>query len=108
MTFREPHPAAGHQLDPEPIARLREDVLDGLDEEFEMELEDALFDGDGTVRSDASREARRAYFRALFRLQGELVKLQDWVVASGHRLVVLFEGRERPARAGQSSASPSA
>lgn len=40
------------------------------------------------------------YFRELFRLQGELVKLQDWVVATGHRLVIVFEGRDAVGKGG--------
>lgn len=34
------------------------------------------------------------YERELFRLQAELVSLQEWVRTSGQRLVVLFEGRD--------------
>jgi polyphosphate kinase 2 len=34
------------------------------------------------------------YKRELFRLQGELVKLQEWVCAEGARLVIIFEGRD--------------
>jgi polyphosphate kinase 2 len=34
------------------------------------------------------------YEHELFRLQGELVKLQEWVKARGARLVVVFEGRD--------------
>ncbi|GGK62918.1 polyphosphate kinase 2 [Sphaerisporangium melleum] len=38
---------------------------------------------------------RRAVYEAeLYRLQAELVKLQEWVRAEGARLVVLFEGRD--------------
>jgi polyphosphate kinase 2 len=44
--------------------------------------------------------ARRLYFRELFRLQGELVKLQDWVVAKGLKLVVIFEGRDAAGKGG--------
>jgi polyphosphate kinase 2 len=40
------------------------------------------------------------YFRELFRLQGELVKLQDWIVQTGHRLVVIFEGRDAAGKGG--------
>ena len=46
------------------------------------------------------RERRHQYFRELFRLQGELVKLQDWVVASGHKVVILFEGRDAAGKGG--------
>jgi len=37
---------------------------------------------------------------ALFRLQGELVKLQDWVVATRHKIVILFEGRDAAGKGG--------
>ena len=43
---------------------------------------------------------RRVYFRELFRLQGELVKLQDWVVAHNLKVVVLFEGRDAAGKGG--------
>ena len=38
------------------------------------------------------RESRSQYFRDLFRIQAELVQLQDWVVKTGHEVVILFEG----------------
>jgi len=79
------------------VARLREDLLDSYDEELELELED----GETSVGLDApQRELRRQYFRELFRLQGELVKLQDWVVASGHKMVIVFEGRDAAGKGG--------
>ncbi|MEU1618310.1 polyphosphate kinase 2 [Streptomyces sp. NPDC005722] len=40
------------------------------------------------------RLPRGVYERELLRLQVELVKLQEWVRAGGHRLVVVFEGRD--------------
>jgi polyphosphate kinase 2 len=43
---------------------------------------------------------RKAYFEELFRLQRELVKLQDWVVAHGHKLIILFEGRDAAGKGG--------
>ena len=42
----------------------------------------------------AEKDYRRAYFQQLFGLQAELVKLQDWVVASGQKILILFEGRD--------------
>jgi polyphosphate kinase 2 (PPK2 family) len=86
-------------IDPDLLRRLQDDVLDSYDEELEMEIDDRLLDGDAVV-DDESREARRLYFRELFRLQGELVKLQDWVVHSGERIVVLFEGRDAAGKGG--------
>jgi len=40
------------------------------------------------------RLPRKAYEAELFRLQGELVKLQEWVRVEGARVVIVFEGRD--------------
>jgi len=40
------------------------------------------------------RLPKKVYEAELFRLQGELVKLQEWVRAEGARVVVVFEGRD--------------
>jgi polyphosphate kinase 2 len=40
------------------------------------------------------RLKRAAYDKELFRLQAELVTMQEWVRTSGERLVVVFEGRD--------------
>ena len=83
------------------IRRIRSDLLDSFDEELEMEAEDRAFTtADAPGVTDESSVARRHYFRELFRLQSELVKLQDWVVASGHKVVVLFEGRDAAGKGG--------
>jgi polyphosphate kinase 2 len=78
--------------------------MDSYDEELEMELEDRSMEelnaAASGVRTDAERTARRQYFQELFRLQGELVKLQDWVVRSRHKVVILFEGRDAAGKGG--------
>jgi len=43
---------------------------------------------------------RKAYEKELYRLQGELVKLQEWVRAEGARLVLVFEGRDAAGKGG--------
>src|SRR5436189_2271233 len=43
---------------------------------------------------------RKIYEKELFRLQGELVKLQEWVRAEGARLVLVFEGRDAAGKGG--------
>ena len=78
------------------IRRIQSDMLDSYDEELEMELDD---DAPQVLDSDA-RAARRTYFKELFRMQGELVKLQDWVVKTGHKVVVIFEGRDAAGKGG--------
>jgi polyphosphate kinase len=50
------------------------------------------------IEADAAEETarmpRRIYEKELFRLQAELVKMQEWVRTEGARLVVAFEGRD--------------
>jgi polyphosphate kinase 2 len=84
--------------------RLRADFLDSLDEELEMELDDARM-GALLEHVEESTEAdvwmdRRKYFAELLHLQGELVKLQDWVVHKQLKVVVLFEGRDAAGKGG--------
>lgn len=86
------------------ISRIQRDLEDSYDEELEVEFEDrpleALADVDSMVRSPEEQEARRMYFRELFRLQAELVNLQDWVVHTGRKVVILFEGRDAAGKGG--------
>ena len=88
----------------EMIRRIRSDMLDSYDEELEMELDDhnqdELADALSPEENAQHRADRRTYFRELFRMQGELVKLQDWVVATGHKVVVIFEGRDAAGKGG--------
>ncbi len=89
-------------IDQDMIRRIRQDLLDGYDEELEMEDEDLteMSAGGQDVRIAEDRAYRRQYFRELFRLQSELVKLQDWVVHTGHKVVILFEGRDAAGKGG--------
>ncbi|WP_037601449.1 polyphosphate kinase 2 [Streptacidiphilus rugosus] len=43
---------------------------------------------------------KKAYEAELYRLQSELVTLQEWVRATGARLVVIFEGRDAAGKGG--------
>ncbi|TFV95469.1 polyphosphate kinase 2 [Oxalobacteraceae bacterium OM1] len=79
--------------------RLRRDLIDSYDEELELELDDSV-DGAAVPLVKESKEDRHRYFRELFRLQGELVKLQDWVVHTGHKVVIVFEGRDAAGKGG--------
>src|SRR5215831_5472985 len=89
-------------LDPEQLMhRISLDLADGYDEELEMEIEDHHpLPGKPLVADAASKEYRRYYFGQLFHLQAELIKLQDWVVATGERVVILFEGRDAAGKGG--------
>jgi polyphosphate kinase 2 len=85
------------------LKRLEADLIDGYDEELELELEDRNVDAlSGQVEADPEklRLARQTYFRELFRLQGELVKLQDWVAHTGEKVVIVFEGRDAAGKGG--------
>lgn len=81
------------------MARLREELVDSFDEEIEIEMDDRMLDG-FSHDTDESKAARQIYFRELFRLQAELVKLQEWVVDTKHRMVVIFEGRDSAGKGG--------
>ena len=101
-----PAKASRHVVAPKSFAqRAQEDLIDSYDEELEMELDDDRIDellmdipAQGEP-ADGSLD-RRVYFKELFRLQGELVKLQDWVVAHNLKVIVLFEGRDAAGKGG--------
>jgi polyphosphate kinase len=83
--------------------RFRAEMLDSFDEELEMEIDDERLDewvALTTIPNNETDLDRQFYFRELFRLQGELVKLQDWVVHKKLKVVVLFEGRDAAGKGG--------
>jgi polyphosphate kinase len=84
-------------------ARIEAEITDSFDEELEMEIDDErlerLLDGKDRDR-DAGLLDRQLYFRELFRLQRELVKLQDWVVDQKLKVIVIFEGRDAAGKGG--------
>ncbi len=83
--------------------RIAEEMADSFDEELELEIDDgrlaALMDSQSNDPHQAFLD-RRVYFKELFRLQSELVKLQDWVVTNKLKVVVLFEGRDAAGKGG--------
>jgi polyphosphate kinase 2 len=86
------------------MERAHQEVLDSFDEELELEMEDQR-DGRGHTAQTLEELAddklsRHLYFRELFRLQGELVKMQEWLVHSGRKIVVIFEGRDAAGKGG--------
>lgn len=82
---------------------LEAELRDSLDEDIEMELEDAVL---SMKIREIYRKAhgptipRPQYFRDLLHLQSELIKLQDWVVANNEKVVVIFEGRDSAGKGG--------
>jgi polyphosphate kinase 2 len=83
--------------------RVHGELLDSFDEELEMEIDDDrlanllddIADHPGQTTINRSR-----YFKELFRLQGELVKLQNWIVHKKLKVVVIFEGRDSAGKGG--------
>ena len=81
------------------MQRIANDLIDSYDEELELEIEDRNVDGMGELQP-TDKLARQRYFTELFRLQGELVKLQDWVQHTRQKVVILFEGRDAAGKGG--------
>ena len=95
MTKRSETSDLAHQSDAE--------IADSFDEELEMEIDDErLAKALEGLAEKAEPEGldRTLYFKELFRLQRELVKLQDWVVAQKLKIVVVFEGRDAAGKGG--------
>ncbi len=85
------------------IARAHREMIDSFDEELELEMEDRRteYHPPQTLEEmEDEKIQRHFYFRELFRLQSELVKMQEWVVASGEKIVVIFEGRDAAGKGG--------
>ncbi len=79
------------------------ELEDSFDEELEMEIDDERIARELRQITDLRHKStldRRTYFHELFRLQAELVTLQDWVVHTGYKLVVVFEGRDAAGKGG--------
>jgi polyphosphate kinase 2 len=85
-----------------------QEMIDSIDEELEMELDDERMDklvyealeAHGLSSVNNKDIDRHFYFKELFRLQGELIKLQDYVVHHKLKVVVLFEGRDAAGKGG--------
>ena len=83
--------------------RIEAEIADSFDEELELELDDGRLEkllGDMADHPNREMMDRQFYFNELFRLQRELVKLQDWVVTQKLKVVVLFEGRDGAGKGG--------
>jgi polyphosphate kinase 2 len=83
--------------------RIKQEIADSFDEELEMEIDESRLEemlADLSDHPDREQLDRRIYFRELFRLQHELVRLQDWVQHKGLKVVVIFEGRDSAGKGG--------
>ena len=82
---------------------LAEELAEALDEDFELELEDAALSREiAKIYKDRHPDAldRKTYLTSLIQMQAELIKLQDWVQHTGEKVVVLFEGRDSAGKGG--------
>jgi polyphosphate kinase len=94
---------SGQTTDAAERSWLELELEDDFDEELEQEIDDNRIPADLRALKDQHRKStldRGVYFRELLRLQGELVKLQDWVSHTKAKLVVLFEGRDSAGKGG--------
>ncbi len=79
------------------------ELEDSFDEELEMEIDDERIARELRQITDLKHKStldRRTYFHELLRLQAELVKMQDWIVETGYKMVVIFEGRDAAGKGG--------
>src|SRR5262245_32884781 len=86
-----------------PRDRVNADMQDSFDEELEMEFDDERLEqvlADLAEHPERETLDRRIYFKELFELQRELVKLQDWVQHQKLKVVVIFEGRDAAGKGG--------
>jgi polyphosphate kinase 2 len=99
------HPKLELSMTEKPVNldRIQAEMQDSFDEELELELDDDRLDAltnELTGHTAEETIERRFYFKELFRLQGELVKLQGWVQHHKLKVVVIFEGRDSAGKGG--------
>lgn len=85
------------------LDRIKAEITDSFDEELEMQLEEDRLDelvAEGMSDPNGSTLDRKVYFRELFRLQHELVRLQDWIQYKKLKALVIFEGRDSAGKGG--------
>ncbi|MBX9924784.1 MAG: polyphosphate kinase 2 [Hyphomicrobiaceae bacterium] len=93
----------GNSNDSRPLDRLARDVEDSFDETLELEIDEARLNAIEAAALDGEREealSGSAYMKELFRLQHELIRLQDWVATHKLKVVVIFEGRDAAGKGG--------
>ncbi|GGE58994.1 polyphosphate kinase 2 [Actibacterium pelagium] len=82
---------------------LEAELEDTLDEDFELEMSDPMLSQEIRKIYRAKHPDmldRRTYFTNLLRLQGELIKLQDWVEHTNAKVLVIMEGRDSAGKGG--------
>ena len=82
---------------------LEVELQDNLDEDFELELEDAFLSLEiKKIYKEKHKDTlpRKEYFLNLLKLQAELIKLHDWVQATQAKVAIIFEGRDSAGKGG--------
>jgi polyphosphate kinase len=82
---------------------LEAELQDTLDEDIEIEFAEPMLSMElRKIYREQHPEMldRKVYFRNLLRLQAELIKLQDWVVQTGAKVLVIMEGRDSAGKGG--------
>ncbi|NEQ52462.1 MAG: polyphosphate kinase 2 [Leptolyngbya sp. SIO3F4] len=82
---------------------LEAELEETLDEDFEIDLEDALLSLEIKKIYQSKHKntlPRKDYFLNLLKLQAELIKLHDWVQENDAKVVVIFEGRDSAGKGG--------
>lgn len=85
------------------LAWLEDELQDMLDEGIEFESAEPMLSKELRKIYRAQHPEsldRSVYFRNLLRLQAELIKLQDWVVQTGAKVLVIMEGRDAAGKGG--------
>ncbi|MGY9013565.1 MAG: polyphosphate kinase 2 [Rhodobacterales bacterium] len=82
---------------------LETELDETLEEMFELEFREPMMSDDfrnSYKKRNPESLDNMTYFRNLFRLQTELIKLQDWVEETGAKVLVLCEGRDSSGKGG--------
>lgn len=82
---------------------LEVELAETLDEMFETEFHDPMLSEEiRRIYKDKHPNLldSKTYFTNLLRLQAELIKLQDWVQATGAKVLILCEGRDSAGKGG--------
>jgi polyphosphate kinase 2 len=82
---------------------LETELDETLEEMFELEFRETMMSDDfrnSYKKRNPESLDNMTYFRNLFRLQTELIKLQDWVEETGAKVLVLCEGRDSAGKGG--------
>lgn len=76
---------------------------DLLDEFVELEVEDSIIPAQLLSEFLSRRERdldNKTYYKNLLKLQAELIKLQDWVVNTNTKVLIICEGRDSAGKGG--------